>query len=67
MEKQFGQMGNHIREIMSMTRNMDMEYLPGILGRSMKENGSMENNMGRGLSSHRKIKEKLDCGRMEGE
>ena len=33
MEKLFGQMVNHIREIMLMIRNMVMEYLHGILGK----------------------------------
>ena len=67
MEKLFGQMVNHIREIMLMIRNMVMEYLHGILGKNMKENGIMESSMERELLSLKKIKEKLVCGKMEEE
>ena len=42
-----------------------MEYLHGIQGKSMKGNGTMGSSMERGLLSHKKIKEKLDYGKME--
>ena len=67
MEKQFGQMVNHIREIMSMIRNMVMEYLHGIRGKNMKGSGIMESSMERELLSLKKIKEKLGYGKMEEE
>ena len=44
-----------------------MEYLHGILEKNMKANGITGSSMERELLSLKKIKEKLDYGRMEEE
>ena len=46
---------------------MVMEYLHGILEKSMKGNGIMGSSMERESLSHKRIKEKLDYGKMEEE